>query len=202
MVKYATNYKKWKFVDERWLEFAMEPRNLWLGLATNGVNLFNEKQFTWSTWLVLLFNYNIPPWHEKNFIMLSLVIPRPDSVTNVNIDTYFEPLVEELKSCGKMECMYMMQVMCMKNTILCYEPSYCGQFMICQHTRPFQGWQPKCIEGAPFVLHTQYLTCLRHYKIMCTHANKGNGWSKIMSFVGTWHHLMGFKKWASLHQKW
>jgi hypothetical protein len=28
MVKYATNYKKWKFVDERWLEFAMEPRNL------------------------------------------------------------------------------------------------------------------------------------------------------------------------------
>ncbi len=63
MVRHAIDFFKWKFVHERWFEFAMEPRNVRLGLAIDGVNLFSEKQSTWSTWLVVLFNYTIPPWH-------------------------------------------------------------------------------------------------------------------------------------------
>lgn len=43
MVRHAINFKKWKFVDERWLEFAMELINVRLGLVTFGVNPFNEK---------------------------------------------------------------------------------------------------------------------------------------------------------------
>ncbi len=99
-MKHATNSKQWKFVDEKWLEFAMELINVQLGLAIDGVNPFShEKWSTWLTWVVLLFNYNIPPWltTKKHFIMLSLIIPAPKSVTGENIDTYFEPLEEELK---------------------------------------------------------------------------------------------------------
>jgi len=99
MVRHATKSKQWKFVDEKWLEFAMEPINVRLGLAIDGVNMFSEKQSTWSTWSVVLFNYNIPPWltMKKHFIVLSLIILRPKFVKGENIDTYFKPLVEELK---------------------------------------------------------------------------------------------------------
>jgi hypothetical protein len=61
--------------------------------------MFSEKQSTSSTWPVVLFNYNIPPWltMKKHFIVLSLIILRPKFVKGENIDTYFKPLVEELK---------------------------------------------------------------------------------------------------------
>ncbi len=70
-----------------------------LGLAPNGVNPFAKKCSTWSTWPILLMNYNIPPWltNKKLFIMLSFIIPNPRCVTNAQFDTYLEPSMEELK---------------------------------------------------------------------------------------------------------
>jgi hypothetical protein len=70
-----------------------------LGLVINGLNPFGEKRSTWSTWPIVLLNYNIPPWltTKKHFIMLSLIILGPKSITSNNIDIYLEPLVEELK---------------------------------------------------------------------------------------------------------
>ena len=84
----------------KWNEsFASEPRNIRLGLATDGVNPFLVKRSTWSTWPVLLMNYNLPPWMttKKHFIMLSLIIPGKRSVTGENFDIYLQPLLEELK---------------------------------------------------------------------------------------------------------
>jgi hypothetical protein len=49
LVSHATNSNQWKFIDGQWLAFAQEPRNVWLGLAIDGVNPFGEKQSTWST---------------------------------------------------------------------------------------------------------------------------------------------------------
>ena len=69
-----------------------------MGLATDGVNPFSIKQSTWSTWPILLFNYNIPPWMttKRHFIMLSMIIPGPQSVTSNHFDVFLEPLLEEL----------------------------------------------------------------------------------------------------------
>ena len=44
-------------------------------------------------------NYNIPPWMttKRYFIMLSLIIPGPKSLSGDDFDTFIEPLVEELE---------------------------------------------------------------------------------------------------------
>ena len=96
----AVDSHQWKFVNWKWRsEFAYEPRNLRLGLATDGVNPFSIKRSTWSTWPVLIMNYNLPPWMttKKHFVMLSLIIPGKRSVTGENFDTYLQPLLEELQ---------------------------------------------------------------------------------------------------------
>ena len=96
----AVDSYQWRFVNSRWREeFAYEPRNLRLGLATDGVNPFSVKRSTWSTWPVLIMNYNLPPWMttKKHFMMLSLIIPGKKSVTGEDFDVYLEPLLEELQ---------------------------------------------------------------------------------------------------------
>lgn len=76
----------------------MEHWNLRLGLATDGLNPFSIQRSTWSTWPVVLLNYNLPPWltTKKHFLMLSMIIPGPRSVTGTHFDIYLEPLLTEL----------------------------------------------------------------------------------------------------------
>ena len=89
---------QWRFVDSTWPDFAADPRNIRLGLAADGVNPFAEKRSNWSTWPISLINYNLPPWlaTKKHFLILALIIPGPESVTAENVDTFLEPLVDEL----------------------------------------------------------------------------------------------------------
>ena len=87
----------WKHIETTWSEFREDPCHLCLGLATDGVNLFGVCSTTWSTWPVVLINYNIPPWEatKKGNILLSLLIPGKYKVKNM--DVYLEPLIEELQ---------------------------------------------------------------------------------------------------------
>ena len=55
----------WKHIETTWSELKEDPRHLHLGLATDGVNPFGVCSTTWSTWLVVLINYNIPPWEAQ-----------------------------------------------------------------------------------------------------------------------------------------
>ncbi len=70
-----------------------------LALLADGVNPYKLTRSTWSTWLVLLLNYNIPLWRTTKFfwVMLALLIPGKDSVTAEVFDVYLPPLVEELQ---------------------------------------------------------------------------------------------------------
>ena len=52
----------WKHIETTWSEFREDPRHLRLGLATDGVNPFGVCSTIWSTWPIILINYNIPPW--------------------------------------------------------------------------------------------------------------------------------------------
>ena len=92
--------KAWKHVDAKYPNFAMEPRNVRLGLALDGMNPFADVSTKHSTWPVLTINYNLPPWlvTKKFFIMLTLIIPGKESVKDKNIDVYLQPLVEELEA--------------------------------------------------------------------------------------------------------
>jgi hypothetical protein len=55
------NSKAWKYIIGKWLEFVVNPYNIRLGLALDGVNLFEDLNSCHSTWLVVLQNYNLPP---------------------------------------------------------------------------------------------------------------------------------------------
>ncbi|KAJ0592692.1 hypothetical protein HanHA300_Chr03g0088101 [Helianthus annuus] len=88
----------WKDFDEKFPEFATDPRNVRLALATDGFNPFRTMNSVNSIWPVFLIPYNLPPWlvmKQPNFI-LSLIIPGPKSPGN-KIDVYMQPLIKELK---------------------------------------------------------------------------------------------------------
>jgi hypothetical protein len=53
---------------------------------------------THSTWTIVLMILNLPPWlcNKQKYIMMSRLILGPQQPGN-DIDTYFSPLVEDLK---------------------------------------------------------------------------------------------------------
>jgi hypothetical protein len=88
-----------KHVESTWPEFERDHRHVRLGLASDGVSphsLGGKDQPT-SIWPAVLMNYNLPPWlsMKKGFLLLSLIIPGPTKVKN--LDTYLSLLVNELK---------------------------------------------------------------------------------------------------------
>jgi hypothetical protein len=98
LVRHPCDSKAWQHfhanVDPT---FAYDPRNAHFALAADGVNPFKQNRSSWSTWPVLLLNYNLPPWltTKKFFLLLALLIPGKESVTSEVFDVYLEPLVDE-----------------------------------------------------------------------------------------------------------
>lgn len=78
--------------------FSVEPRNLRLGLATDGFNPFRTLSSKYSCWPVMLVMYNLPPWicMRRENIMLTLLIPGPKQPGN-DIDVFLQPLIEDLQ---------------------------------------------------------------------------------------------------------
>ena len=95
-IRVPSDSEAWKHIDKQWSEFSQDPRNICLGLATDGVNPYGIKSTKWSTWPVVLVNYNIPPWLciKKGHMILSLIIPGKRKPTNLQV--YLAPLIEEL----------------------------------------------------------------------------------------------------------
>ena len=98
LLGYSADFEAWKSFDSKYIEFSSKPRNVRLGLATDGFNPYGIMSSTYSTWPVILIPYNLPPWMcmKRSSFMLSLLIPGPTSPGN-DIDVYLQPLVEELK---------------------------------------------------------------------------------------------------------
>jgi hypothetical protein len=102
-VWHVPDSKAWEHINATFLDFANEPRNVRLGLAIDGMNPFGEKSNTWSTWLVLVLNYNLPPWlvTKKFFFLLFFIISGPNSVKSNNFDVYLALVLEELTKLWK-----------------------------------------------------------------------------------------------------
>ncbi|KAJ0682431.1 hypothetical protein HanPI659440_Chr16g0647251 [Helianthus annuus] len=99
-MRHPVDGSAWQDFDKKYPNFAMEPRNVRLGLAADGFNPFNNGSgsSTHSTWPVILTTYNLPPWlcmRESTF-MLTLLIPGPKS-PGKDMDVFLRPLVDELK---------------------------------------------------------------------------------------------------------
>jgi len=78
--------------------FAQDPRNVRLGLASDGFNPFGMLNVSYSCWPEILIPYNLPPrlCLKQSHWMLFMIIPRARS-PGVNIDAYLQPLIDELK---------------------------------------------------------------------------------------------------------
>ncbi|WMV46923.1 hypothetical protein MTR67_040308 [Solanum verrucosum] len=88
----------WKDFDRLHPDFALDSRNVRLGLSSDGFNPFRTMSISHSTWPVMLMVYNLPPWMcmKSEYCILSLLIPGPRSPGN-DIDIYLQPLIDELK---------------------------------------------------------------------------------------------------------
>ncbi|XP_057746568.1 uncharacterized protein LOC130965827 [Arachis stenosperma] len=97
-LRHPTDSPAWKTFDSLHSNFALEPRNVRMGLASDGFNPYKTMSSRYSIRPVVLTIYNLPPWDcmKQHFMMLSLLIPGPSS-PNRNIDIYLQPLIDELK---------------------------------------------------------------------------------------------------------
>uniref|UniRef100_A0A151UHF0 Transposase-associated domain-containing protein n=1 Tax=Cajanus cajan TaxID=3821 RepID=A0A151UHF0_CAJCA len=87
-----------KTFDSLQPNFALDPRNVRLGLASDGFNAYKNIGNQHNVWPVVLMTYNLAPWDcmKQPYLMLPLLIPGLSSPKS-SIDVYLEPLIDELK---------------------------------------------------------------------------------------------------------
>ncbi|KAL3638401.1 hypothetical protein CASFOL_017772 [Castilleja foliolosa] len=97
-MRHPADSAAWKDFDKEFPQFAEDPRNVRLALATDGFNPFGNMSTSYSMWPVILAPLNLPPWDcmKDPFLFLSLLIPGKNS-PGKDIDVYLRPLVDELK---------------------------------------------------------------------------------------------------------
>ncbi|XP_052181001.1 uncharacterized protein LOC127794134 [Diospyros lotus] len=61
LMRHPRDSEAWKRFDETHLEFASDPRNVRLGLASDGFNPFGTLSTNYSIWPMILIPYNLPP---------------------------------------------------------------------------------------------------------------------------------------------
>jgi hypothetical protein len=73
----------WKQINDKWPNFANDPRNVILGLALDWVNPFGDLNSCHSTWRMILLNYNLLLWLiiKRYFMMLALIILSKELIT-------------------------------------------------------------------------------------------------------------------------
>ncbi|KAL0533256.1 hypothetical protein IC582_030472 [Cucumis melo] len=81
-----------------WPTFGSEPRNLRLGLLTDGINPFGDLSSNYSYWSVITTIYNLPPWFcmRRKHLMLTMLISGLKQ-PGYDINTYLAPLIDDLK---------------------------------------------------------------------------------------------------------
>ena len=91
--------EQWRFIQERYPNFDMDPRNIRMGLALDGVNPHSLQSSKHSVSPVLILLYNLPPYlvTKRFFICLTMIIPGPKSPSQHSIDIFLQPLVHDLK---------------------------------------------------------------------------------------------------------
>ncbi|XP_020080540.1 uncharacterized protein LOC109704191 isoform X2 [Ananas comosus] len=98
ILRHPADSPAWKDFDHKHQQFSFDPRNVRLGLASDGFNPFRMMSISHSTWPVILIPYNLPPWicMKQSNLILSLLIPGSSALGN-DIDVYMQPLIDELK---------------------------------------------------------------------------------------------------------
>ena len=97
MMRNLVDSLAWKKFNKTHPSFSQEPRNVSLGLASDGFNPFGKMSTSYSMWPVVFIPYNLPAWMcmKQTLFLLSLLILSPTAPGN-DIDIYLQPLIDEL----------------------------------------------------------------------------------------------------------
>lgn len=84
---------EWKIFQKLRHHFADEPRNVYLGLCTDGFNTFGMSR-NYSLWLVILTPYNLPPGMCMNeeYLFLTILNSGPNHPRS-SLDIFLRPLL-------------------------------------------------------------------------------------------------------------
>ncbi|CAH9095227.1 unnamed protein product [Cuscuta epithymum] len=98
VMRHPSDAKAWIHFDNLHPDFAEDPRNVRLGLCSDGFQPFGQFGQKYSCWPIIVTPYNLPPGTcmKQQFLFLSILVPGPRNPTK-RIDVYFQPLIEELK---------------------------------------------------------------------------------------------------------
>ncbi|KAG8391551.1 hypothetical protein BUALT_Bualt01G0199400 [Buddleja alternifolia] len=97
-LSHPTDSPAWKHFDVKNPNFATDPRNVRLGLATDGFNPFGNMSNSYSMRPVILIPYNMSIYKcmKDEFFMMPLLITGPRAPRK-DIDVYLRPLMDQLK---------------------------------------------------------------------------------------------------------
>nr|GEX34953.1 hypothetical protein [Tanacetum cinerariifolium] len=97
VLSHPSDGEAWKKFDQIHAPFAAKPRNVRLGLCTDGFTPFGMSSTSYSCWPVIVIPYNLPPWMcmKIPYMFLTLIIPGSHSPKK-NIDVFLQPLIDEL----------------------------------------------------------------------------------------------------------
>ncbi|XP_073310221.1 uncharacterized protein [Primulina huaijiensis] len=89
----------WRHFDEMHPSFASEIQNVRLGMSTDGFQLFGQSGQQYSSWLVIVTPYNLPPWMcmKEEYMFLTVIVPRPHNPKD-KLNVFLQPLIAELQS--------------------------------------------------------------------------------------------------------
>jgi hypothetical protein len=89
---------QWRTIDDIYDEFAKDPRNVRFGMSTDGINPFGNMSSRHSTWPIVIWMYNLPPWlcMKRKYIHLSMLIQGPKQPGN-DLNVYQQLLKDELE---------------------------------------------------------------------------------------------------------
>ncbi|KAA0043012.1 transposase [Cucumis melo var. makuwa] len=98
VLRHPADTPSWRLVDHLWPDFGSEPRNLRLGLSTDGINPYGDLSTKYSCWPVIATIYNLPPWlcMRRKYLMLTMLISGPKQ-PGYDINVYLAPLIDDLK---------------------------------------------------------------------------------------------------------
>ncbi|XP_010518611.1 PREDICTED: uncharacterized protein LOC104793884 [Camelina sativa] len=97
-ITHPSDAEAWRHFQSVYPDFAYEPRNVYLGLSTDGFNPFGKHGRQYSLWPVIVTPYNLPPslCMRREFLFLSILVPGPDHPKR-SLDVFLQPLIYELK---------------------------------------------------------------------------------------------------------
>ncbi|KAM3378374.1 hypothetical protein P3S68_010787 [Capsicum galapagoense] len=97
VMRHLSDSEAWKHFNESHPFFAAEPRNVRLGLCTNGFQSFSQSGRKYSSWPVIVTPYNLPPGMcmKEAYMFLTIIVTGPSNPKH-KIDVYLQPLIKVL----------------------------------------------------------------------------------------------------------